>query len=1035
MHLWKKAVWSLSAIVCLLTLLPATVGAQGATTGSLTGVITDAQGGVLPGAAVLATHTPTGTTYDGVTDAQGRYSLLNVRVGPYNVTVSMGGFKPETQLGIDVRLGEQKKVDFTLQLETVAETVEVVGVSSVIDSSRAGTADNVSTQAVENLPTISRNLADIARTSPYFNPTGLNEDPLALSVAGRNNRYNNVQIDGAVNNDLFGLAASGTPGGQTEAQPISLDAIQELQLVVSPYDVRQGGFSGGGINAITRSGSNQFKGTAYFFGRNQDWVGESPTGTKVGQFKDQQFGGSLGGRIVENRAFFFGNVDWGRRDNPSGVSVSGSGQQFGREAEIDRFINILQSRYNYNAGGKEEFIRTVNSDKVFVRTDFNMAQQHQLIVRHNYLDGLNDIGRPTVTQYFMPDNFYRIANKTNSTVVQLNSTFGTAVNEARFTYQRVRDRRAGQPTEARPFPMVTVNLSSGSIRAGRENFSTANELDQDIYEFTNDLTWLRGKHALTIGTHNEFFKFRNLFIRDAFGQYTFDNLDLFEQGLAQSFDYSFSLTGDPQQSARFRVRQFGFYAGDQWRPTSNLTVTMGVRGDIPTFPDKPTRNPLTENSVGFRTDEVPGSTMWSPRAGFNYSIGGSGTEQVRGGIGLFSGRTPYVWLSNQYGNTGIEFRRISVARGNGSQRIPFITDPNAQPTSIGSAATNEIDVIDPDYKYPSLIRTNFAYDRELGAFGLVGTAEFLYSKNVNDIRYENLNLQQTGTRPDGRPVFSRNRVAGISDLILLTNTDQGDAWSMTFKLERPFRDRFFMNASYLYGRSRSIMDGTSSQAASNWGNVYVPGDPNHPPLTRSNFDPGHRITASGSYDIPMGGGFTATASIFYSGQSGRPWSANYAFDYNGDIRGTNDLLFIPASAAGYTFTNGTFDDLMTFVNAEKCLADYIGQIHERNACRAPWMNTLDGRLNVGLPFRRVKAEITLDVLNMINLFDSQKGLIEYANFNDLLVVRPAFSTSGDVTYNLQNLFLNGVLQTPEEQFTRFDLASRWQMQLGARIRF
>ncbi|MGB2714927.1 MAG: carboxypeptidase-like regulatory domain-containing protein, partial [Vicinamibacterales bacterium] len=526
MHLWKKAVWSFSAIVCLLTLLPATAGAQGATTGSLTGVITDAQGGVLPGAAVLATHTPTGTTYDGVTDAQGRYSFLNVRVGPYNVTVSMGGFKPETQLGIDVRLGEQKKVDFTMQLETVAETVEVVGVSSVIDSSRAGTADNVSTQAVENLPTISRNLVDIARTSPYFNPTGLNEDPLALSVAGRNNRYNNVQIDGAVNNDLFGLAASGTPGGQTEAQPISLDAIQELQLVVSPYDVRQGGFSGGGINAITRSGSNQFKGTAYFFGRNQDWVGESPTGTKVGQFKDQQFGGSVGGRIVENRAFFFGNVDWGRRDNPSGVSVSGSGQQFGREAEIDRFVNILQNRYGYNAGGKEEFIRTVNSDKIFVRTDFNVAQQHQLIIRHNYLDGLNDIGRPTATQYFMPDNFYRIANKTNSSVVQLNSTFGTAVNEARFTFQRVRDRRAGQPFEARPFPMVTVNLSSGSIRAGRENFSTANELDQDIYEITNDLTWLSGKHAITIGTHNEFFKFRNLFIRDNFGQYGFDNLDL-----------------------------------------------------------------------------------------------------------------------------------------------------------------------------------------------------------------------------------------------------------------------------------------------------------------------------------------------------------------------------------------------------------------------------------------------------------------------------------------------------------------------------
>jgi hypothetical protein len=1036
MHLWKKAVWSLSAIVCLLTLLPATAGAQGATTGSLTGVITDAQGGVLPGAAVLATHTPTGTTYDGVTDAQGRYSLLNVRVGPYNVTVSMGGFKPETQLGIDVRLGEQKKVDFTLQLETVAETVEVVGVSSVIDSSRAGTADNVSTAAVENLPTISRNIVDIARTSPYFNPTGLNEDPLALSVAGRNNRYNNVQIDGAVNNDLFGLAPSGTPGGVTEAQPISLDAIQELQLVVSPYDVRQGGFSGGGINAITRSGSNEFKGTAYFFGRNQDWVGESPTGTKVGQFKDQQFGGSLGGRIVENRAFFFGNIDWGRRDNPSGVSVSGSGQRFtgASEAEIDRFISILQNRYDYNAGGKEEFIRTVDSDKIFVRTDFNLAQQHQLIVRHNYLDALNDIGRPTVTSYVMPDGFYRFTNKTHSSVVQLNSTFGTAVNEARFTYQRVRDRRGAQPFEARPFPNVQVSLSAGTVTAGREQFSTANELDQDIYEITNDFTWLKGRHSFTLGTHNEFFKFRNLFIRDNFGSYRFDNLDLFDQGLAQQYDYSFSLTGDPQQSARFRVRQYGFYAGDQWRPTSRFTLTMGVRADIPTFPDKPTRNPLPEQTVGYRTDEVPGGTLWSPRAGFNYAIGDRSTEQVRGGLGLFSGRTPYVWLSNQYGNTGIEFRRISVPRGTGAQRIPFITDVNAQPTSIGSAATNEIDVIDPDYKYPSLIRTNLAYDRELGVAGLVGTVEFLYSKNVNDIRYENLNLQQTGTRPDGRPVYSRNRVSGISDLILLTNTDQGDAWSLAFKVERPFRNRFFMNASYLYGRSRSIMDGTSSQAASNWGNVYVPGDPNNPPRTRSNFDPGHRMTASGSYEIPVGGGFSATASVFYSGQSGRPWSVLYAFDYNGDVRGTNDLLYIPANASEYTFRNGTFEDLMTFVNAEQCLADYIGKIHERNACRSPWMNTLDGRINVGLPFKRVKAEITLDVLNMINLFDSQKGLIKYANFNDLLVVRPEFSGSA-VTYNLQNIVVNGVAQTPEQQFTRFDLASRWQMQLGARVRF
>jgi len=1035
MNLCTKALRSLPAILCLLLLGAVTASAQTVTTGSLSGVVTDLHGGLLSGATVVATHTPTGTTYEATSDGDGRFKILNMRVGPYSVAVAMIGFRKEEQQNIPVTLGEQRSIEFKLPIESITETIEVIGMSSIIDSSRAGTADNVSAKAIETLPTITRNLVDIARISPYFNPAGLNEDPLALSVAGRNNRYNNLQIDGAVNNDVFGLAASGTPGGQTEAQPISLDAIQELQLVVSPYDVRQGGFSGGGINAITKSGSNAIKGTGYFFGRNQDWVGEAPNGTKIGQFKDQQFGGSLGGPLVQNKAFFFGNIDWSRKDNPSGVSVSSSGQPFGREAEIDRFINLLRTRYNYNAGGKEEFIRTIDSDKFFIRGDFNVAARHQLVARHNFVDAVNDIGRPTTSAYYMPDGFYRITDRTNSTVLQLNSTLGTGVNELRFTIQTIQDRRGANPLEERRFPFVQVNLSSGSIRAGRENFSTANELDQTVYELTDDFTWLKGTHTVTLGTHNEFFKFRNLFIRDNFGSYNFDNMDFFEQGLAQSYDYSFSVTGDPRQAAKFRVRQFGFYAGDQWRPVANLTLTLGVRADIPTFPDKPTANPVTVSAFGYATDETPGGVLWSPRAGFNYALSENNTEQIRGGIGLFSGRTPYVWLSNQYGNTGIEFRRIQVPRGTGAQRIPFVADVTAQPTNIGGALSNEIDLIDPDYKYPSLVRLNLAYDRDLRVFGLIGTAEFLYSQNVNDVKYQNLNLRQTGTRPDGRPVHSRNVVPTLSDVIFLTNTDQGDAWSIVFKVDRPFRNRFFMSGSYLYGESTAILDGTSSQAASNWGNVYVPGDPNNPPLVRSNFDPGHRITLSGGYDVPVGGGFTVTASAFYSGQSGRPWSANYAFDYNGDVRGTNDLLYIPARADEVAFTNGTFQDLMTFVNAEQCLADYIGQIHVRNACRAPWINTFDMRLNVGLPFKRVKAEITWDLLNLINLFDRQNGLLQYANFNDLLVVRPVFPAGSGVTYNLQNIVISGVAQTPKQQFTRNDLLSRWQMQLGARIRF
>lgn len=1036
MNFRTKAVWSLAAALCAVMLGGVPASAQTVTTGSITGVVIDAQGGVLPGATVTAVHTPTGTSYEAVTDAEGRYTILNARVGPYTVTTTMSGFRQETQQNVDVTLGEQRTVDVKLQLETIAETVEVVGANSIIDSSQSGAADNVSAAEVQNLPTIARSLVDIVRVSPYFSATSLNDDPLAISVAGRNNRYNNVQIDGAVNNDVFGLAASGTPGGQTEAQPISLDAIQELQLVVSPYDVRQGGFSGGGINAITRTGTNAFRGTAYFFGRNENWVGESPTDTKVGPFKDQQFGGSIGGPIVENRAFFFSNIEWGRRDNPSGVSVSGSGQQFGREAEVDRFLQILRNRYNYDPGGKEEFIRTVDNDKVFVRGDINF-NRHQLTARHNYLNALNDIGRPDLQTYFLPDNFYRMRNKTNSSVAQLNSTFGQAVNELRFTYSRIRDRRAGQPFEDRPFPFVRVNVSGGgAVRAGRENFSTANELDQDVYEIHNDFTWLRGRHTLTLGTHNEFFKFRNLFIRDNFGNYSFNSLDLFEQGLAQSFDYSFSLTGDPQQPARFRVRQFGFYAGDQWRPLTNLTLTLGLRVDAPTFPDKPTRNPASEEAFGLRTDEVPNDLLWSPRVGFNYNIGGEARRQVRGGFGLFSGRTPYVWLSNQYGNTGIEFRRLTQGF-NANNRIPFVADANAQPTTVGGAATNEIDLIDPDYKYPSLIRGNLAYDQELGVFGLIGTAEFLYSMNVNDVKYQNLNLRQIGTRPDGRPVFARDAVRTLSDVIFLTNTDQGDAWSIMFKVDRPFRNRIFMNAAYLYGRSTSIMDGTSSQAASNWGNVYVPGDTNNPPLTRSNFDPGHRITIAGGYDIPLGAGYTATASVYYGGQSGRPWTLSYDRDYNGDVRGFNDNVYIPASAGDVTFINGTFDQFMQFVNSEECLADFVGEIHERNACRSPWTNTLDFRLNVGLPFRRVKAEITWDVLNVINLFDNQKGLVRWANFNQLTAIRPPspFPVGATPSYDLRAIVVGGQVLAPEDLYVRDDLRSRWQMQLGARIRF
>jgi len=1007
--------------------------AQTMTTGQLTGDVKDAQGGVLPGATVTAVHTPTGTTYEAVTGGDGRFAFLNVRVGPYTVTARMDSFRDQQFTDVQVKLGEEHALDFVLELASVAETITVTAEASLIDSSKTGTASNVPVEAIEALPTIARSLTDYARLSPYFNQTAQNEGDSFISVAGRNNRYNNVQIDGAVNNDLFGLAASGTPGGQAETQPISLDAIQELQLIVSPYDVRQGGFSGGGVNAITKSGTNQIHGTGYYFGRNQAWVGNGPDDREIATFSDKQFGGSVGGPIVQNRAFYFGNVDFGRKDRPSGFSVDGgSGQTFGNQADVARFLDILSNTYGYDIGSQtgvdpvKEFIRATDNDKVFVRGDFNLASAHQLTVRHNYINANNDVGFPSSGTYIFPDFFYQFKSKTNSTVGQINSVFGNFFNELRVTYQRVRDNRGG-PTR---FPRVNVRLPNGdNLRAGRENFSTANALDQDIVEITDDLTMVRGSHTYTFGTHNEFFRFRNLFIRDNFGNYDFASLDQFAAGIAGGFDYSYSLTSDPQQAAKFGVHQFGFYVGDQWRVAPRFTLTYGVRVDKPVFPDKPTRNEASEAAFGYRTDVTPNPTMWSPRAGFAWDVKGDGREQVRGGIGLFSGRTPYVWLSNQYGNTGIEFQRLRVSYRS-TNAIAFEPDPDRQPTSIGSASTNEIDLVDPDYKFPLVVRGNLAYDRELGFWGLLGTAEFLFTVNQQEILYQNLNLEQAGTRPDGRPFYARP-VRSLSDVILLTNTSQGNQWSLAFKVERPFRNGFYINGSYLYGRAKSINDGTSSQAASNWGNVYVPGDPNDPPVATSNFDVRHRLSISGSYDIAMAKGMGLTLSMYYNGQSGRPYGVNFNGDVNGDGRFTNDLFYVPASADEVVLRNGTAADLDAYIRLFG-LEEFRGGIAPRNFNRSPWVNTLDFRAAFKLPIQRVSAEITLDMLNLINLFDSNAGLVEYVTFNDdqTIQYRGIDSATGKMIYDMA-----GFTDPSFQQFVRDDLRSRWQAQLGARIRF
>jgi hypothetical protein len=1046
MKLCTKAVWSLAAAVCLALLCVTSAAAQTVTTGDIAGTVVDSQGGVLPGATVTATHTDTGTSYEAVTGVDGRYNLLNVRVGSYTIAITMSGFKDQKQEKIVVQLGGRQTADFKLQLASVSETVNVVAASPLIDTSRAGTAENIGTAAIESLPSIARSVYDFARTSPHFNVGATSAtDDSSVSVAGRNNRYNNMQIDGAVSNDVFGLSTTGTPGGQTGTQPISLDAIQEIQLVVSAYDVRQGGFTGGGVNAITKSGTNAIHGTGYYFARNQKWIGAipgiktlanpNPADTKVGLFTDKQGGFTLGGPIVPSKAFYFGSYELGRKNTPSGFAADGSsGVQWGVQSNVQQIIDIAKSRYGYDPGGLGEFSRPNNNDKYFLRTDFNLAPRHQLTYRINYVDADANIGSIFSTSYLLPDRFYSIRDKNLSNVWQLNSTIGKGFNELRVYYQRERNVRGNRPTFGR-FPSVRVDLPDGTnVSFGTEFSSQANALDQDVIEVTDDYTFLKGKHTFTVGSHNEFYKFWNLFIQARNGDYRFSSIANFNAGISGSYTHNFSNTANPLEAAEFSVRQFGVYAGDRWRLRDNFTLTYGIRADLPRFPEKPLANPVSVATFGLATNVTPSPTTWSPRVGFNWDLAGGGRgRQVRGGVGIFAGRTPYVWLSNQYGNTGVQFTNLSVAF-NANNQIPFVSNPDGQPKTVTGGATGRqtINLIDPDYKYPTVVRGNLALDHELGLFGLVGTAEFVYTKDLQGIFYQNINFVPNGTAPDGRTTY-RRLDASLNDVMFLTNSNKGDAWTISLKVDRPFRNGLLLGGSYSYNEAHSITDGTSSVARSNWTGTPIGVDTNNPALTRSNYSAGNRINFSATLPINLGKGIRSWASIYYEGKDGRPYNIVFNGDANLDSITNNDLMFVPASADQVNVINGTWEQLDAFLRNDPAASKSRGKIMARNAARAPWSNQLDFRYAVNVPTgTQAKLEFTADVVNLLNVFNKNWGWQYWPQFPS---GPPLFGygaiANGKETINLSTI----TSQTFQGTFDRSDLRSRWQGQFGLRVRF
>lgn len=1017
----------------LLLLLPVVVAAQGVTTAQIYGTITDRSGSPLPGANIIATHVPTGTPYGTTTRENGDYTLPNLRVGgPYTLAVSYIGYARQEKTDIYLALSQSLRHDFVMSEEAI-ETEEVVITAergALLSAARTGSATNVMRTQIDRLPTISRSFQDYYKLSPYF--TGVSS-----SAAGRNNRYNNIQIDGANFNDLFGLGGTGTPGGQGGTTPISLESIEEFQIVLSPFDVRQAGFTGAGINAITRSGTNTFSGSAFLTTRSEGLAGLSPDAlaAELPPFTNSTYGVRIGGPIVENKLFFFGALELARSDSPFdrtfGAPAFGNNAYTVSEDSLNALSTFLRNNFGYETGSWKSITRPDNSDKIFLRFDYNLSESHKLTARWNYLNAVthNSPSRFRGTQDVYSENAaYDLKNKTHSFALQLTSLFGNqASNELIIGYNNQLD----EPTfKGKPFPTVEVRVRGvngvdNRLAVGSEEFRHQNELEQNVMEITDNFTYYHGDHTLTAGVKVDLINFRNLFIPDNFGFYQYNTLAAFLAGDAPAvYAFRYSATADPKQEANWGFNQIGFYLQDEWTVSPQLKIVGGVRFDLPSYPDKPNYNArfdstFSANGYNLSTSETPKTALAiSPRIGFNWALDEERNTQLRGGVGVFYGRFPAVWVSNQYSNTGVDFYTVTAPPAN------FIADPFGQPKIAVGLPTAEVNITDPDFKAPSILRFNLAADHRL-PYDMVLSLEAIYSKTQNDVHYQNINLSGIkGTiAGENRPHWStysattglfssagRNLDNAFSAVYLVTNTDLGYNANIIAQVQRQsLTDPLYFAAGYTWGIARDAGGTNSTTASSGWRFNPTTGNPNAALLSYADADRTHRVFATVSYRFDWDFyGMATTVGLFYNGLSGRPFSWLVNGDVNGDSRSDNDLVYIPKDAndvvlvdnSGTTLakTDPAYAQLMAYINNDSYLSENKGTMAERNAARSVWSHQVDLRLSHVIPsFMGHRIELTFDVTNLMNMINKKWGWVKLANDSYLLNFHSISTPTNDPT--------------------------------------
>lgn len=1038
--------------------------AQGVTTAALQGTVMSQDRAPLANAIVTVLNTSTGQRLQAVTRSNGRYVLENVPAGgPYVIEVRAIGFEAGRKTDITLALGQRFTADFSLtptvvQLEELTITATV---DPLINTGRTGPAQTISNKTIETLPLLGRNFTDLVLAAPNVVPTSTG----GRSVGGQNNRFNTIQIDGGVNNDVFGLAASGTPGGQADAKPLSLEAVQEFQVLIAPFDVRQGSFSGGLLNAITKSGTNEFRGSVFGYLQSQDLVGVDTANKEINAFNVKQYGATIGGPIIRDKLHFFAAADLQSRKSPfNGQDLSEPTTGIS-QAKVDSVRNILQSQYGFDPGTGGAPTLEKPDKNFFGKLTWQLGVNNTIEVSHNYVDASSDEfirnskrnpANPSSTTtmrdgYELSNSGYTFSSKTNSTRAKWSRVFSDRFsNELLVGYQTVRDKR--DLANRVPLIFVRDTAPNAYIAAGAERFSQANSLDQDIFEITDNLTFGVGTHRITVGTHNEFFKFNNVFFPASLGVWAFGSADSLAQGLPFRFERALPGPGSAGPIADFKVQQYGAYVQDQFTPVQYLTVTAGLRFDVP-YSDKPALNQTLLDTLGINTSSFPsGNVLWSPRLGMNYDLHGDGQTIFRGGAGIFSGRPPYVWLSNAFTNTGLEQVSL-VCQGAGV--VPnFTIDVDNQPTQCAggggpTAAAATINYFDPDFKFQQALKLSLGVDHRL-PWGMVGTLDFLHTRNLNDMYLEDVNLVAGGVNGEGRQIYGTPNSSGNGSITRTTQTsafrqvilhrNKNGAFnsSITAQVQKRFSDGVEFSASYSYSTTRDFITLGSSIASSNLQNTVLDGTQHSRNRRRSGFDVPHKITLSGTVQLP----FNSSVSLFYIGRSGTPYTYIVSGDANGDGISSNDPVYIPRDINDIALVPGSgstvqadFQKLETFINQEACLRDHKGQLMRRNTCRNPWVNRFDARLMKAInTVNGQRLEITADFFNVLNFIDSNWGLVrETSQFEQNNLLRlSGYDTRG--TPETSDDRGRYTLNIPSRERIQVD-PSRWKIQLGAKYVF